>query len=232
MALARSLSRSGEAGKTARKRLAEHITNTFFKDKAATTSVSCDQWRGFAAGLSGDIPAETRAVWAGKLLPAYAGSQAAVRSLKPTEIRALAEALGSLGGMREVSILTDRVASARSLKPEATLSLAGLLSRYGKAGKPARRRLGEYVTTTYLADRVVTRSVGCSTWQGFAGQLNKDLSAEARALWVSRLRAAFAEDTATLRLLKPGDFRSLIDTLKQLGDAKSSNLVAKWVMRN
>jgi len=91
--------------------------------------------------------------------------------------------------------------------------------------------MAAHIQARYLADSASVRQVSPKHWDWLTGHLAEDLSAEARTVWISRIRSAHAGDAESLRALASNDLREVVGALKSLGDRKTSVLVARWITR-
>ena len=66
-------------------------------------------------------------------------------------------------------------------------------------------------------------------WNSLVNALGKDLSADAKAAWAAKLRAAYVDDAAAFAVLKAGEAQDVTRALTSLGDAGSSTVLTAWV---
>ncbi len=228
LGLAWSLSRTGEDGKAARTRLAEHVTATCLGDSKAVRALGTEGWKWMVRRLSYELSAESRERWAARLRSVFMENADAGLGT----VQGLSLVLGLLGDEEAPDVVLtwfQRSPAWQSLKPGELASLAKSLSRCGEAGQAAKGQVAEHVRTKYLANAQAARSVKPGEWSALVGCLAKDLSAEARAAWLTGLRSAYAEDAEAFKSLKAAECRSLAGALRTLGDEHTADVVVAWL---
>ena len=226
--LAQQLLAKGDAGAEDRGRLAAYVAERYFKDKAATRSVTVSQWYDLARCLAGDLSDETRAAWASNLCKAFADSPEALNGLKYGEVVSLHGAVSALDAAKSTEMtitLVNETTAWKSWKPTEVFSIAGGLARTGDAGKAARQRFVGHVADTYLANAEATRSVTVWHWHDLVRYLAGDLSDEIRATWAGKLRTAFAGSPDALGGLKAWEIVRLVQVVDALDATKHSEMV-------
>ena len=223
---------AGDAALGARQRLSEHIQTTSLANAEGARSVSPQAWQTFARSLGKGLSDTDRTAWVTQIRAAYVDDAGALTALKLGEVRSVAGALKSLGDAQFYAAVVNWMEGTTTWQSASAGNLASLvesLSAAGDAGRTARGHLAAYVGTKYLADAASVRSAGVQTVKDLADRLSKDLSAETRASWAAKVRAAYVDDAAALSALRLGDIQTVVWALKSLGDAQSDAAVVKWM---
>ena len=233
--LAEDLKSQGGTASSQRGLLGEYISDGYMVDRASTRVLSLARWRRLGKALGKDLSAETRTLWGNKLREAFDDSAETREALSIQEMMDLRNAMwwtGHLNAVSHTPQLIQKVMTTAEWKSLAPLDLAGLtfpLVAAKDTGRPARAKLTEHLTSKYLANATAVRSMPLPRWRTFATRLGKDLSPETRALWISKLREAFAADQRTLESLAAADFRRLDVTLQSLEDKDVEALRTEWL---
>ncbi len=230
--LAQQLRTKGDAGKAARQRLAAHVANTYLANAEATRSVSAHQWYSLAQCLAGDLSAEDRQLWSGKLRGAFAESNLNLHEVinLVDGMRWLGDRMQGLSDEKASGFLASWVARSvawKSCKPGELVSVAQRLYGDDEAVKAARKRLADHVVADYLADNTRIRSIGYSDWKALSQSLCSALSAEERLAWAGKLCSAFI-DPQVLGELKARDMNELTRALSCLDRGQAARLVSEW----
>ena len=114
----------------------------------------------------------------------------------------------------------------KALSPSEIVALAEHLQKDAKASKPARQALVSRIEAQYLRDAAMVLSVSPKQWSVLAACLGKEISAERRGRWVSRLRSAFAG-----RAMNANELAALGRALDILGDGKASDFIAAVMVK-
>ncbi|MHC4982714.1 MAG: hypothetical protein ACYTF6_06055, partial [Planctomycetota bacterium] len=152
-ALARELSRLGDAGKQSHAAVVQHLKALLLADVEKAKAEGLKDSLKLIGLLSRDLSAKARAELAGRLSAAYVGDAKVLASLKVEDCRALSQILKQLGSEDARSVLPKWMASSESWRSWKTRELVGLaaeLSRLGAAGKEGRKLLLEHVRTKLL----------------------------------------------------------------------------------
>jgi hypothetical protein len=225
---AKELVKGGETTKALRLRLAEYVAKTCLATPDAAQALTCRNWRDVAGALSKDLDGPARRAWANGIVSAHASSPEA---LKTGDTCDLLDALAALGETAGAVGVVERALAARPWTGSDLAQLAGTLSKLGEGGRAGRQRLLEHVSSQCLANGTAAKSLSCSDWAQLVRNLGGDLTKEQRAVWRDGLRASFVADAQALRSLRGADVTSLADALQQLGDQRSSTVVAAWILR-
>lgn len=233
--LAENSRAQGDSAQADRKLLGDYVAGRYLVDRNTARSVPLAQWRRLGRAFKKDLSADARALWASRLISAFDDTAETREALSVQEMVDLRNALWWVGHRNAVSHtpqLIQKVTNTTEWHSLSQLDLVGLahpLARAGDSGRVARRKLVEHVTSTYLANAEITRSMSLQQWRTLARRLNVGLSPETRALWIGKLRAAFAADRQNLASLKGADFRRLDVILQLLGDKEADSLRVQWV---
>ena len=219
--LARAISTTGDAGKTARLLLAKHVADKYLADATSTRSVTAGDWMKLIDSLRKDLAAETRAEWSGKLRSAFVDDAAVLGTLELWDAKVLAAALDGLGDKQAfgvVPVWMTATTAWQSLKPTEVASLAWSLARSGDAGKAARQRLAEHITTKYLADAASTKSISSKDWRKItAWGLGVELTEEGRKTWAEKILSAYTGAGGSVAGLQVTEVGDLVEAAIRLG---------------
>jgi hypothetical protein len=233
---ASAMHRIGDTAAGARGEIIAHIGTKYLVSDAAAKSFTAKQWHTLVGSLAKELSTEAKVQWVTRLRSAFAGSK---ESLAALNARADAK-----GGRRSVDYLVDSLARLGDKKTNdvktavtmtsspdlATMSTDQLLARArrlratGQTGAAAKAALGKHIAGKYLASDATAKSFTTRQWSDLVGILANDLSPEARAQWVVKLRSAFANAEA-IAGIKYADLRSLVKVLKYLKDADAAEVI-------
>ena len=186
--LAQNLTRAGKGGKAARARLAGIVAKRYLATAETVRSVGHGDWKDLAVTLGPDMDVAARTTWVEKLRRALAEPKA-LDATGPGDVVNLKSALAALGDKDAYGVLASWLIEAQGGGDEAPgLKVPG-------RGAGGRRRCGSSNARashrayheTRLTTSEAVRGVGCGNWQSLAGNLGKDLSADARRLWAEKI---------------------------------------------
>ncbi|MDY7011921.1 MAG: hypothetical protein SVV80_14415, partial [Planctomycetota bacterium] len=141
------LSDSGIAGKSARDRLAKHISSKYLADGAAARSVPTMVWKHFARWLRKDLPAESRVQWAGKIKAAFADR---IGEMQSQEFQYLTQALVYLDVTQAAPVAIAWLSKDGKLSSASTFDLA-YIAAAARADRAAMAPLMNQLEELWLA---------------------------------------------------------------------------------
>ena len=215
----------------ARQRLQDWIATDLLATPEKVRTAAPANWGTITNALTASLSPEARAAWAAKLRGAYVDNADVLSALKLSEVRDLCSALGSLKDDKS-QVPAKWVETStiwQSLQPGEVSALAGEMGSMADAGAAARAKLADFVSSRYLSDAAAIKSVGAPAWNSMVSALGKDLSADAKASWAAKLRAAYVDDAAAFAALKAGEAQDVARALTSLGNAGSSTVLTAWV---
>ena len=231
--LANVLSAAGDAGRSARQRLAAHVQQRYLSTSAGARELGIAGWSELTGRLTQDLTGESRIEWAQRIRDAYGGSEAVLLGLNIEELEALCKALGTLGdahGPYLVAKYVERSTEWRLRgKPADLLRLMQLLPGPGANLKAARLRVAAFLADTYLADPQKAHELGVKFWQGAAQLVGEDLSPEECRAWFERIRGTFLETDEAMAAMKTAEFDALVKSVAALDKKEAAGLVLSWL---
>jgi hypothetical protein len=229
--LATELAGAGDGAKATRLALVGHVADKFLVDASTIVSAGTDSWRKLTAALAKDLTADARAQWAAKLRGAFLADGTALKDRLSVE--GLSDALGSLGDATAGGVVAAYMAASTGWQSWNAGDLAWLaerLSAVGDSGKAARQGLIQHLAGKLLADPKATKTAGAKAWASMCRFLAKDLPAEDRGVWVTKLIDAFAGSPESLGGLGSDEMASLNEAMTALGsEAKGTDLAIALV---
>jgi hypothetical protein len=112
----------------------------------------------------------------------------------------------------------------KAMKFPDLVGLASSLYVQGDQAKAQRLGLIELITSKYVADAEAMRSGSIGGWRLLALTLSSDLSGQAKAKWVQKLRESFVDDTKSLAAMTDSGLAQLVDALNRLGVRDTSGV--------
>jgi len=213
---------SGEVGKTARVRIAEHLADGYLADIAASRAVTPAHFRAACDVLAKDLSAEARGIWGDKFRTALANdSQTLWWALK---------SIGMLGDQEDYVLRARWWANEADLQsvtpadiPEVVQKLT-YISQLGQTGQlrlSAQLRIRNHIAQSWIVDDAIVRSAGVWTWRVIVQYLHELLTPELKTAWAGRLREVFAASPEVLGELDGNELTDLVDALSWL-DSKTA----------
>jgi hypothetical protein len=170
---------------------------------------------------------DVRAAVAGKVRGAMAASPAPQDSWMLGQVVGVADALEALGDARAFDTALAWLDGSPAAKAGDVPALAEVLAKRKDAGKVERAAIVEYVTCKHLGDTAPAKPMGIAEWKALIAVLHKDLPAEVKSVWSSRLWEANTAGAA-LASLTWDDAGALADVLAMLGASRRPALMAAW----
>ena len=235
------LQRCGDTARSQRTQLAGHLTAKYFADGKTVYALGVNPCASMVDRMADVLSQEQRVQWVASIRGAFAaaapvkGQSCALKTLDLQSEKWLYNALASLDDPQAPRLMADwfdASAQWQKLKPEGLTAVMNGLLLAGEVGLAQRRRLIDFIATTYLADAKNTRSVRTEAWWFWARGLKADLTKNRQAAWLSALRSAYADDASVLKALSFGDVKYLSKALSELGDKQSPQVVAAWFDQN
>jgi uncharacterized protein CbrC (UPF0167 family) len=228
---------NSQPAKAGKQVLIAHVADKYLGDPVATRSVSCENWNNVAICLGGDLPPAKRAQWAGAVRDAFTKDKDGLACLKQRQaLMSLIWALEKLKDPQPDGIVVRFAQGSvdwQSWNPEDLVWLGQVLAKLGPAGVTSRQRLIQHVEAKHLADATATKAVAPAYWRDLARSLAKDLSADGKAQWATRVIQAFSGSPELLSALKLVGLQELFDTAVALDNQdKGTNLVLAVVSQS
>ncbi len=214
------------------RRMAAHMETAYLTDNQAVQAASLRDWENLVWKISVVLSSDQRRQWATKLRAAYADTPEAMASLDAQDMLSLAMTLGDLGDASADAMMAELVAASddwQALKPLRLPDVILPLARLGQAGKPGLARVADHLESDYLSTPSMTAKATPEEWGIFVHFIGRGLPKEKRALWVSKLRAAFVDDSAVFASLTSEDLLCLSNALSNLGEAESGVLLVSRI---
>jgi hypothetical protein len=231
--LANVLSAAGDAGCSARQRLAAHVQQRYLSTSAGARELGIAGWSELTGRLTEDLTGESRIEWAQRIRDAYGGSEAVLVGLNIEELEALCKALETLGDAHGPSMVARYVERSTEWrlrgKPADLLRLMQLLPGPEANLKAARLRVAAFLADAYLADPQKAHELGVKFWQKVAQLVGEDLSPEDCRAWFERIRGTFLETDDAMAAMKAAEFDALVKSVAALDKKEAAGLVLSWL---
>lgn len=212
--------------------LGRYLAWKYMNDPADTRAVGMEFWQSCAQLLAPDLADATRLHWIVALRHAFAGTPEALAGLDAENSRMLCEVLEKLHDAGMPDLLTQWIRQSPNLETAEAGYLCWAAARISGREEPAqeaRKRIVEQVGSRYLGDPGRTKATRSGIWNSLCRFLARDMSAETRSVWSTKLRGAFAANAADLSGVRGPELLLLSSALQQLGDQGADVLVANWV---
>lgn len=226
-----TLSGGGSAAVSGRLKIAQYVQDTYLASANETRAVGCANWQTFVQYLGRDISLENRAIWRKQLRAAFAGSAAAVTSLKDRDAIYLVSTLAQLGDLHVSGIVATWVNGTtawQSLEVADMITLArNLENDHSIASDIALKSLTENVNSRFMTAQAV-KTVPLAYWSQILQYMGKDLSAENRVLWTGILMDAYAKTDQDIAALKT-NILAFLQVMTRLDSAKAADVAVQWL---
>ena len=214
------------------RRMAAHMETAYLTDNQAVQAASLRDWENLVWKISVVLSSDQRRQWATKLRAAYADTPEAMASLDMQDFLSLSITLSNLGDVSADAMMADVVATSndwRNLDLQGLPKVMFLLVRLGENGKPGLAKLADHLESEYLSTPSMTAKATPEEWDIFVHFIGRGLSKEKRALWGSKIRAAFVDDSKVFASLTSEDLLCLSNALSKLGEAESGGLLVSRI---
>ncbi len=230
--LAYGLERGGEAMRSQRARLLDHVLKVRLATPETTRKVSAWAWHQLVLSLEQGVDDPARRMWRERLRTTY-GDAKTLAAMRPEQVVDLSEALDVLGDGKSYDVVLVAMSANpewRSMDVYGITRLCQRLARGGDATKAQRIELAGVVATTHLAAPESARRASCGQWNGLVQSLAKELEPGVRRTWAGALRAAFADPKVLASLEKPDmlDLARALEALEEKTEA-AYGVVVVWM---
>ena len=217
----------------ARHNLAGQIQSKHLAGPEAVAAVNLRLWQQITRFAAASLPGKERAKWRAGILAAFAGNDEALGKLSGEQFEQLTMALRQLSGEGDAGALAVRLVTASEAWRQWDVSrlgrVASTVRMLGSEGKAAQRRLADHLSATHLADGNAVRAIQLRQWRSLAASLRSAMPQETRALWVERIRQAYAANAQALGALDSRDLRGLVQAVAVLDDDAGAALGEAWL---
>ncbi len=216
-------------------RLATHVAERY-RQVRPVGRPDWNQWVDLPFYLGTWFPAETQGMMAQEILRVFGPNEAEVVKLEHATVARVVRALCHLRDLQAASFIScGWIAGSDKYKLapiDSLVDIAQPMKFAGSKDTACRIRLMEHLTSSYLSNSARTKSVSCRRWHVLAKRLVREMSADERRSWATRLRAAFADSHAVLDKLGDGQVVYLVEALTSLGDSRAGETLLGWLDRN
>ncbi len=234
VALATRIARLGELGAAAREILITTVASRYLSAETAK-SLALGQWKSLAGALAEGLSEDAKSQWASTVTQAYAGSGEAAGALAPTDVQQLITALDSLAA-RDLAVdtlarLVNGSTSWHSWDLDSQVWLTGVLASPDsrEATKPARLRILERITATYMLTTEEVKKVPLRQWASLVMGLHDVMPDETTTLWAQRLRGIFSSAALAALGADVKQRRALLPVIAILDDKMKTGLALSWL---
>lgn len=188
------LSTTGEAGKAARRSVAEVLMMDFLHAPEFASEITLPKWEQIARQVAGDLSEAERTTFAMRFRECCEPN---MTGPKPPQTYSLFQYLGALNYLGHLPLdrqLTRVITNGTSFQRWSLNDqqrAATYLAKMGPAAKPAREALAAHLGKV-LEDPKRARAQSPAIWAGIAAALGEELSPEARTRWAGALTKAHA----------------------------------------
>jgi len=233
--LATRIGALGELGATVRQSLITLATSKYVS-AGSGKSLTLGHWETLTGALAPGLSKEAKGQWAAAIIQAYAGSGDTIGALTARDVEQLLAALGRLdAGDLAVDtvakLVNDSTAWQNWNLDSQQARLIGTLTAPDKreSTKPARLKILERMTATYIPTAEEARKVPLKQWASLVMGLYDVMPEETSTLWAERLRGVF--DNATLAgLANDAEQRNaLLPAIAILDDKMKTGLALSWL---
>jgi hypothetical protein len=233
--LATRIGALGELGATVRQSLITLATSKYVS-AGSGKSLTLGHWETLTGALAPGLSKEAKGQWAATIIQAYAGSGDTIGALTARDVEQLLAALGRLdAGDLAVDtvakLVNDSTAWQNWNLDSQQARLIGTLTAPDKreSTKPARLKILERMTATYIPTAEEARKVPLKQWASLVMGLYDVMPEETSTLWAERLRGVF--DNATLAgLANDAEQRNaLLPAIAILDDKMKTGLALSWL---